>query len=177
MFKGDVYYNLNKKEKLAQSIKYISNYLVNLARDDVGNVIGITSSLPYKNSKLEICKGICNSVKDTDHKLAFIDVDLGSGKNQKDSDYGTDNFKKIYLSKYNIDDFSKLIKENKQNYNIIIVNIPPISVMAESIQYAKVCGRVVLLERYMYTTYREYEETLIKLKTQGVKIDGVVTYN
>lgn len=177
MFKGDMYYNLNKKEKLIYSIRYISNCLMKLSEDGAGNVIGVTSSLPYKNSKIEICKKICNKIKDTQNKLMFIDIDLNFKDNKKIYEKGNENFREVYLLNWNSQEVLDFIKKEKENYYIIIVNIPPVSIIEEAIEYAKTCGRVVLLERYMYTTYKEYEEILIKLKTQNIKIDGVITYN
>lgn len=160
----------NLKRSCKESIKYIANSLVRLSQDGNGNVIGVSSSRICKGSKESICKKICKEIQDKGINLMFINID-GEKSEKKD-----DNLKNIDANDILAKELEKLLNEQREKNDMVIVNIPSVAFVADGVEYSRICGRVVLLEKYMYSTYKDYEESLIRLKSHGVRIDGVVAY-
>ncbi len=143
------------RDSFNESIKYISNSIIKISQDGNGNVIGLSSSRPEKQYKLLFCKEIEEKIKEKNLKVKFLDFE---NKNDK------------------IDCVKSFINKEKENNDIVFVNIPSVSFFADSVEYAKLCDRVILLEKYMYSTYKDYEESIIRLKSFGVRLEGVIAY-
>lgn len=158
------------KVDFQESIKYIANSLLRISEDGNGNVIGISSSRFCRESKSDICEKVCEQIHDKGVDITLVDIDPRELPNKKD------NFNKICKDNMSIKELDVLLSEQREKNDIVIVNIPSVVFSADSVEYASVCGRVILLERYMYTTYKGYEEALARLNSYGVRIDGVVTY-
>ena len=160
----------NMKESFKESVKYIANSLIELSKNDSGNVIGISSSRAEMVSRGKICENICCEISNKVENTAFINI--GSGEPGKTNN----KLKEICKKDMPISELQEIINKEKKDRDIVIVNIPSIVYTADGVEYAKLCDRVVLLEKYMYSTYKDYEEALIRLKAHGVKIDGVIAY-
>lgn len=145
----------NKNKILEESIKYIANSLIKNLHNNEASTIGVSSSINCSKIKLSVCKALGEKVKLKGLNVKIIDLE------EKNSD---------------IKNLKNLITEEKSKNNIIFVNIPPIPLFADSIEYSKICDRIVLLERYRYSSYKNYEETLARIKAHGVKLEGVITY-
>lgn len=147
---------MERNDKFQESIGYIANYLIRLCENSDGNVIGISSSRECKEEKLDICRILNKEINKKGLNSKLIDSEregIGISKNLEEV----------------------LTKERTKN-DLIIVNIPSIPAYADGVEYAQKCDILLLLERYMYSTYKDYEETLIRLKAYGIKPDGVITY-
>lgn len=173
MFNFRSKYKLKKKEKLAQSYRAVANAISDTID---GKVLGVTSSLPSKGPREETCMEICGILHENGKKVALINADINPGASKTENSYGED-FAVISLVNASAKEVSSKIDEQSKNADIVLVNIPPVIFMADAVKYAKACGRVILFERYTYSKYKDYEDTLIELKRYGVKIEGVVTYN
>ena len=148
------------RNKLNESIKYIANSLVRLSQDGNGNVIGVSSSRECDNAKRDICEKICREIKNKDIKVEFVDAEEG------------ENLGESMTAK----ELVHLLQDKREKNDIVLVNVPSVAFVADGVEHAKICGRLVLLEKLMYSTYKDYEETLIRLKAHKVRIDGVVAY-
>lgn len=146
-----------RKAGFSESVKYIANYLIMSMKEDSGNIFGISGSMDFKEDKLMICENIVSSINKKGMKSKLINVD------KEENNIG-------------VDDLKNILNREKIGLDLIIVNIPAISIFADGVEYAKLCDKLILTERYMYSTYRAYEDTIIKLKTHRIKIGGVVTY-
>ena len=158
------------KVDFEESIKYIANSILRISEDGNGNVIGISSSRFCKESKSNICEKVCEQIHNKGIDITLVDIDPRDRSNKKDS------FNRICKDNISIRELDVLLSEQREENDIVIVNIPSVVFSADSVEYASVWGRGILLEKYMYTTYNGYEEALTRLNSYGVRIDGVVTY-
>lgn len=147
---------LQKETEFIESIRYIANRLIRLAQGGNGNVIGISSSRYYGEERKAICEFLNKEITKKNVNSKLIDVENGNIKTPQKLEH--------------------LLTEEKEKNDIIIVNIPPIPYIADSVEYAKRCDMTLLLEKYMYSTYKDYEEAIIRLKSYGIKLEGVLTY-
>lgn len=158
---------------LNESLKYIANSFVRFSQDGEGNVIGVTSSLDCSVSKLDICGKICSKITNKGLSSFLIDVNRRSSENI----YKEQEFKSV-ICKDNIlvNELVEIINDVKTKNDIVLVNIPCIIISADAVEYARVCDRITLVEKYMYSKYKDFEDGLEKLKSNQIKVDGVVTF-
>lgn len=70
--------------------------------------------------------------------------------------------------------FSDLIAEFEQIYDYIIVDTPPILVVSDALSIAGVAAGMLLVCKYMHTTYPEIEKALVSLKLTNFNLLGSV---
>ncbi len=148
--------NVKKENEFIESIRYIVNRLIMLSQAENCNVIGISSSRDCGREKYNICEILSKEIKRKNFNSTLIDTETGDIQTpQKLED---------------------LLTEEREKNDIIIINIPPVPIIADSVEYAKKCDIMLLLEKYMYSTYKDYEEAVIRIKSYGIRLEGVVTY-
>lgn len=177
MFKTKNEYAINNQEILTQSYIYVSNSIENIMQSSNIKSLAVTSSLPIKNEKLYACRNICRELGRNGKSVLLINADIIPGQAVSISDIALkQNYKEVSCTNINKKEFESLINKHQNDFDSIIINIPPVSIMADSLEYASSCGNVILLERYLYSKYSRYENTILMLKQSNVNICGVVTY-
>lgn len=179
MFENFLAYRLSKRQKLEESFKYIATCLSSFTQTGKTTIIGITSTLPYKTSKSIISRELALYVSKMGNSVTYVDIDTPKKSYKKAIIRGEnsfENFKELKAINQNFTQVWDTLQQQKEP-NIIIINIPPLPLISQSIPYLKICDKVVLLERYLYTKYADYEDALIKLNTHRINLLGVVTYN
>lgn len=78
------------------------------------------------------------------------------------------------LNNFTAKQLSSLIKENESDYDLILVSVPCVLVWSEALEYAKVCKNLILVEKYMYSYYKDYKNLLYELENSEVIPRGVV---
>ena len=161
-------YKLNKKQKLEQSYIYVANTIYNVMNDKGSKIVCFTSSLSNKLDKYLILKNVHGKMLNNGKNVLFINTDE-CVKDNSDVNF------------MNINDCSKkilqdVLNDNKDKYDMIMVNAAPVRLFANAVEYAKLCDSTIIMERYLYSRYSDYESTILKLNQNNVKISGVVTY-
>ena len=170
-------YAIDNHQSIKQSYIYISNAIDDIFKNNSFNLLAFISSMPVKKEKIYICRNICRYMSNKRKSVLFINADITPDlKPQKDDTKNKDGYKEISCVNLDVKEFEQLVRESEQKNDIVIVNLPPVAVMADSLRYAVSCGNAVLLERYLYSKYMDYENTVLMLKQAGVNICGVVTY-
>ncbi len=165
-------YKLDRNQKLLQSYKYVANSIIEIKNTNSYNVIGISSSLNYKESKYIAVKNVYNQLIDKGLDALLINAELEPESNSLVNKKG-----KIWEFKnLNVNDMKNIILEEKEKRDLILINIPPILIMADALEYSKLCDSIILLERYSYSKYRDYENTIAQLNDNNINISGVITY-
>lgn len=70
--------------------------------------------------------------------------------------------------------FSDLIAEFEQIYDYIIIDTPPILVVSDALSLANVAAGMLLVSRYMGTTYPEIDKAILSLKLTNFNLLGTV---
>lgn len=170
------YSKLRRQSKLNQSYLYISNSILDILKDKEIKVIGITSSFVDKKSKSIICENICKNICDKGYKVCLITayVDINS-KNYNLHEIVEKNIKIIRTQNINKNKLEELINKEKEDY-IVIADLSPVNIFAQSLEYAKICKNILLLEKYCYSKYSDFENTLDILKQSNINVLGIITH-
>ena len=71
----------------------------------------------------------------------------------------------------------KIVKELSQVCTgIEFIDLKPVNMYADVINQLKQCDGAILVEKYISTTYKEFEKTLELLKKYDIKVIGLITY-
>lgn len=142
-----------------ENFKYLANNIIDISRNESKKVFGFTSSLSINNKKINdlyinIPKNIYEIILNKGIKIKLIDNSM----------LELDNIK---------------LKENLDfdinNYDLIFVCISNILQNSESFECAKVCKNIILVEKYMYSYYKNYEKILFYLGQFNIIPRGVIT--
>lgn len=170
------YSKLRRQSKLNQSYLYISNSILDILKDKEIKVIGITSSFVDKKSKSIICENICKNICDKGYKVCLITayVDINS-KNYNLHEIVEKNIKIIRTQNISENKLQELINKEEED-SVVVVDISPINIFAQALEYAKVCKSVILVEKYCHSRYDEFENTLDILKQNNINALGIITH-
>ena len=67
-----------------------------------------------------------------------------------------------------------LLEEKKAQFDAVVLDIPPVMLFSEALEYARTADQLYLLERYRYTLYSHYEKTMALLRDSGLQVSGVI---
>ena len=169
-------YSIDKNAKSKQAIMYASNAIIDLLSRIDKNIIAVSSSIKDKESRLHIMCNIASEIAGLDKKTALINIDFSNETVEEDEIASKGNLYKRTVANPSVKEFNLLVDELKNKYDVVIVNVPPIRVFSNALQYTKICENVILIEKYLYTKYKEFEETLDFLKQNYVNVLGIITY-
>ena len=62
----------------------------------------------------------------------------------------------------------------KSGHNLQIVELPSINHYADALETARQCDAIILIERYLYSTYKELDKAVELAKNAEVNILGVI---
>ena len=74
----------------------------------------------------------------------------------------------------NSDKFKALIELLKSNYDLVILDTPPVSSVTDSLIVAKCADEAVIVTSYKITPMDELSNTVKSLQTSGIKIAGII---
>ena len=170
------YSKLRRQSKLNQSYLYISNSILDILKDKEIKVIGITSSFVDKRTKGIICENICKNICGKGDKVCLITayVDINN-KNYNLHEIVENNIKIIRTQNISENKLQELIDKEKED-SVVVVDLSPINIFAEALEYAKVCKNVILVEKYCHSRYDEFENTLDILKQSNINTLGIITH-
>lgn len=169
-------YSIDKKAKSKQAIMYASNAIIDLLSRIDKNIIAVSSSIKDKEYRLHIMRNIASEIEGLGKKTALINIDFSNKTVEEDEIDSKGNLYKRTVVNPSVKEFNLLVDELKNKYDVVIVNVPPIRVFSNALQYAKICENIILIEKYLYTRYNEFEETLDLLKQNYVNVLGIITY-
>ncbi len=167
-------FNSNSKDDKQESYKYVANRLIDVYRKDRKKVFSFTSSSMSKEACLEVVKKFSDQISEKGLNTLIIQACISD---KKDIIEVSDIKEKSLLTFNNLDPYElkKIIIEKQDDYDFILVLIPSVILKADALEYAKFCDKIILIEKYMYCYYSSYEETLLRLKSAGIKPYGVIT--
>lgn len=159
------------KIKSSESFAYCANAIINIQESDNVKTFLITSSLRDINKQKHICESIQKSLISTGKKTLLIINDI-----EQDNEFSeiADDVMKINNLKKDI--FEEILIKNESKYDIIIVFGPYLNRNIYSLQYAKCCDRLLLLEKYSSTTHKSFDEITELINQNNIKSNGVITY-
>lgn len=164
-----------KNSKIDESYKYIANSLDDIIMQKNANVLAITSSYSNNFYRLVAENIVKKMISDDTRSLLMIDADVDDDKKEFVSLItSTEKIFKMNMVNVGKKEFKKIICENEANYDIIISVIPQVILKADALEYAKICKNVILIEKYMYSYYEDYENSLLQLKNANINIEGVI---
>lgn len=161
---------LKRKNNAEQSIKYIARYFINLSRSG-SKLIGITSSCNNKELQFFLCRKVCKEILYFNGSVVLIDTD-------KNILPRNSVFKIISINADKVDnEISTQILDTKTKYDLVLLNASSVLSNIASLDYLKACDKVFSAERYTYTYYSDFENTLNKLKINNLKLSGILTFS
>ena len=161
-------YKLNKEQKLEQSYIYLANTILNLNNNNNSKFICVTSSMENRMDKYLIAKNICNQIRKNGKNVLLLNVDTHYEKCDISNDMDINGMSSKKLK--------KVFDDNRDKYDIVLINVPSVRLFANTIECAKLCDGTIIVERYLYTKYKDFEDTILRLKENNIKIYGLITY-
>lgn len=168
--------SIARSTKQLQSVMYAANRIVNLIDENNISVLSISSSINDKNTETYIINDIISQITKLDKKVAFIDISFSKEGTKESNVNSSDSLYKKTTANPETKELNLLIDELKNKYDIVILNVPPINIFANALKYAKICGNVILIERYLYSKHKGFQETLDLLKQNNIDLKGIITY-
>ncbi len=170
-------YKLSKKEKQAESFHYTTNSLSALIEKSEGSVFAFTSTLSNQTLKLSVCRKLLKEMTAIlGKKVLLLTIDLKQEKTPPQKDDPEKCFDEEILLSETSNELKSILEERKSKYDLIFLNLAPVNIFSAALESAKLCDGVILIERYSYTKYRNYEQSLLYLKENHVPITGVIPY-
>lgn len=170
-------YKLSKKEKQAESFHYTANSLSDLIERSEGSVFAFTSTLFNQTLKTSVCRKLLEETSTSPgKKVLLLTIDLKKEKTFPQKDDSKKCFDEEVLLGEACNEFKSILEERKSKYDLVFLNLPPVNIFAAALESAKLCDGVILIERYSYTKYCNYEQSLLYLKENHIPIIGVIPY-
>ncbi|MDR1628419.1 MAG: hypothetical protein LBR79_06580 [Oscillospiraceae bacterium] len=170
------YGKLRKYNRLCQSYLYVSNAILDISANREINVIGMASSFTDKKGKDTICENVCENICKQGNKICLITADIDiNDKNYDLNETAGDGFKKIKTQNISVNKLKELVEKEKNN-DLVIINLPPVNIFAQALEYAKICKNILLIEKYCHSKYDEFENTIDILKQNNIAVLGIITY-
>lgn len=173
--KPRIYFNVSKEEKQKQSILYATAHMCNILNTTNNKIFGVTSTLDNIETKKFIIQEISKSMSKM-HNLKVLNCICNVGS-EKDLgiEYMQDNSIDMVVN-VNFTNINDILKENEYKYDVIFVILDPVNLFANALSCAKFCDSVIMVERYLYSKYNDYEKSLLYLKDNNIEVSGVITY-
>lgn len=166
-------YSISKVQKHNQSILYAANYINNIMSNTGHKIFAISSTLKNMDTRKiiinQISKGMINTYN---YKVLNC---FCNDKNSSEIEYINENSIDSVVN-VGFKNLENVLKENHDKYDIIFVMLEPVNVFADALGCAKLCDSIIMIERYLYSKYNEFEKSLVYLKDNDINIDGVITY-
>ncbi|WP_084208232.1 polysaccharide biosynthesis tyrosine autokinase [Cobetia marina] len=70
--------------------------------------------------------------------------------------------------------FSELLEWASENFDMVIVDTPPILAVTDAAIVGKLCGVSVMVTRFMHNSPKEIEAALERFASSGVSVDGAI---
>lgn len=176
MLKINNYGKLKKSSKIEQSYLYTANKIFDISKSKKINVVGISSSFTDKKSVDIICRNICKRICKKEIKTCLISANIDLSSNKCSLDETLDgNLKIIKSQNISSENLEKLISEEKSS-SFVVINLAPVNIFAQALEHAKICKNIILVEKYCYSKYKDFENTIDILKLNGVDILGIIAH-
>lgn len=159
------FYHLSRQEKRREQYRYAAKALLDRMQRDKVRLLGVTASqtdrVYSQQAFLLLAREL--SALEPKTKVLVLDeptVEAPAGVNAV---WGRADPKWLK-------ERSELLEEE----TILLVYLPPVHLFVNSLDCLSLCQGAVLLERYGYTPYHGFEETLWKLKERHLPVLGIV---
>lgn len=165
-------YEIARNDVLSEAIMYAVNTIEEIDK----KVYAFSTSSKNKTKKEYIVERIIGALRDKGRSVLFLDFKISNVANDKlviSKQQSCDLVMINYAKKEVVENF---LNEHKDNYDYVIIGVPPVTMAAMAIEYVKLAEGTILIEQYGYTKYSEYENSLLNLKQHSVNVLGVITY-
>lgn len=149
-----------------ESYKYIANNLICASKEENKNTFAFVSSGRDLNKiVVNIGEEACEKAKTLVVNVCFDDKikNLLDSKNVK-----------VISTNVSAEKFKDDLLKYKSEFDLILVSLNSILTKAESIEYAKVCKEIIIVEKCTQCYYSDYENILAGFKTVGINPRGVI---
>ena len=167
-------YHLSREEKLQQEPLYLARNVLECAQNDHLKIFAITTSTKQKDLKEDACYKLANALYQEGKKVLLIKAAVS--QDDQANDFNHASFDYIYKANLKSEELSQLLTKSRENYDLIFVDIAPVNMYAQSLEYAKLCESLILVERYAFSKYKYFERTLTILKGNNIPVCGVISY-
>ena len=169
---------MTKQEKQKQSFLFASNALADKIKESGKKVFFVGSTLSNEPLKEKIFRKLLSNIaKTASKKILFITTceDAVSSKETNKSS-SSPRYKEYALQNFTRDRLKSTLNKKSAEYDLVFVDLPSINVFSNALECAKLCDGAILLEKYSYITYKEFEQILYHLKECAIPVVGVITY-
>lgn len=167
---------LQKDIRKKESYKYLANKIISICEKEKIKILGVTSTNYSCGIQGRVLEKLHDIFLEKNLKVLVINSLISCKKStDKSPSICSKNKNIITLENYTAKKLNEFLQDNLNDYDIILVSIPSPLLWSEALEYSKVCKNVILIERYMYSLYKDYENLLFEFKNSDVSIKGVVT--
>lgn len=165
-------YSQSKNDRAHEAVLYAANTLLELGKKSYA----FTASHKYQQKKDAIVRRMVDCLYDRQKKVLFLDYALCNIANDDLPILSQEAFDLVTVRNASPEAVKAFLEQQQQAYDAVIFNLPPVSMAARAVEYAKLCECTLLIERYGHTTYQAYEDSLLSLRQHGVSLGGVITF-
>ncbi len=159
-------FHLTREEKERQAYRFAAQNLLAKIQDKNVKVVGMTTSLPDQALQQRAAVRLAEELWGL--KVPLQLMVLGAKQLPQVQVPAT------ALEEYDAALLASHLKKLEPG-TLALVSIPPVRLFTESLDCLSLTDGAVLLERYGYTGYKAYEETLWRMEQKGVQVLGLLT--
>ena len=171
-------YNMTKSRRSfrkKESYKYLANRILSICEKEKIKILGLTSTNNKCDFQNQVLENLYEVFLEKDIKVLVVHAVISAEGDMGENVESANNRCKITtLNNFTAKQLSLLLKENASDYDLILVSVPCVLVWSEALEYAKVCKNLILVEKYMYSYYKDYKNLLYELENSEVIPRGVV---
>lgn len=158
-------YSMTKEQKEREAYRFAAQNLLSKIQEKGAHIVGMTTSLSDQPLQLKAVMQLAEELWKLKVPLQLIAL----GAKQLPQ-------AQIPVQALETCDAALLASHLKrlEPGTLALVSAPPVHLFTESLDCLALTDGTVLLERYGYTGYRAYEETLWRLEQKGVPVLGLL---
>lgn len=169
-------YLLGKNDKRLEAYYHAAHGLEQLMGKNDLHIIGVMGSNIYQEEKNALLHHVANALAYRKKSILMMDFPLSNYANNEVLESKEVAFDCAEVNSAEVDVINAYLTQAKEQYEVIFFSLPPTYLSALSVEYAKLCDGVIMVERYGYTKQEHYVRNLETLKQYEIPVYGAISY-
>lgn len=163
-------FRLNLQEKRKQAFGFAAGAIRDRLKEGQPSVIALSSSGTPRRAQGTVTEQLALRLGN-EKKCLLVRLDLG-GDGQSSGWKTEEN--QVAGRNIPLEQVRQLLEQKGAEYDVILLDIPPVMLFSDALEYARLADQLYLVERYRFTLYSRYEKTMALLRDAGIPAGGVI---
>jgi hypothetical protein len=168
---------MNKINKNKEQLLFCVHRIIDAKKKYNQKYFAIAPSCPDENYMNSLCEKLGSAFYTQNQKVLIADIKCEGDRIDENSAADIckgEYFDSVKLDYIKAEAFDAFLTEQAENYDIILVKLPPIQIFAQALEYAKVCRKVFLTVRYLYSTHKDIDRIMALSQNNQIDICGAI---